>query len=72
MTALFDGKLRDEYLANRAVPHMSQSQFWTPIPRLRGAILGSDACLMTASQIMLHRAIVLREGQFLRAHTFVV
>jgi hypothetical protein len=33
---------------------------------------GSDACLMTASRIMLHRAIVLREGQFSRAHTFVV
>ena len=34
--------------------------------------IGSDACLMTASRIMLHRAIVLREGQFSRAHTFVV
>jgi hypothetical protein len=33
---------------------------------------GSDAHLMTASRIMLHRAIVLREGQFSRAHTFVV
>jgi hypothetical protein len=34
--------------------------------------IGSDACLMTASRIMLYRAIVLREGQFSRAHTFVV
>src|ERR1700693_5820085 len=33
---------------------------------------GSDAYWMTASRIMLHRAIVLREGQFSRAHTFVV
>jgi ATP-dependent protease ClpP protease subunit len=39
---------------------------------LLAANLGSDACLMTASRIMLHRAIVLREGQFSRAHTFVV
>jgi hypothetical protein len=37
-----------------------------------GSNLGSDAYLMTASRIMLHRAIVLREGQFSRAHTFVV
>ena len=33
---------------------------------------GSDAYLMTASGIMRHRAIVLREGQVLHAHTFVV
>jgi hypothetical protein len=30
MTAPSDGKLRDEYLANRAVPHMSQSQYFKP------------------------------------------
>ena len=30
MTAPSDGKLRDEYLANRAVPHMSQSPYSTP------------------------------------------
>ena len=34
--------------------------------------IGSDAYLMTASGIMRHRAIVLREGRFLRDHTFVV
>ncbi len=30
MTAPSNGDLRDEYLANRAVPHMSQSQRSTP------------------------------------------
>ncbi len=33
---------------------------------------GSDAYLMTASRITRRRAIVLREGQFSRAHTFAV
>ena len=31
MTAPSDGEKREEYLANRAVPHMRQSQYWTPI-----------------------------------------
>jgi hypothetical protein len=33
---------------------------------------GSDAYLMTALRITRCRAIVLREGQFSRAHTFAV
>jgi hypothetical protein len=37
-----------------------------------GSNLGSDAYLMTTSQIRWRRAIVLREGQFSRAHTFAV
>jgi hypothetical protein len=32
MTAPSDGELRDDDLANRAVPHMSQSEFSVEIP----------------------------------------
>jgi hypothetical protein len=42
MTAPSEGRLHRKNLANRAVPHMSQSQFWTPIPRLRGSILQAE------------------------------
>jgi hypothetical protein len=38
MTAPSDGKLRDEYLANRAVPHMSQSRITTTPCSLRLAL----------------------------------
>ncbi len=31
MTAPSEGELRNDDLANRAVPHMSQTQHWTPI-----------------------------------------
>jgi hypothetical protein len=52
--------------------HASQLRIGKPFDPRPASNVGSDACSMTASQIMLHRAIVLREGQFLRAHTFVV
>jgi hypothetical protein len=39
MTAPSEGDLRREDLANRAVPHMGQSRFWTRKSPLKGSLL---------------------------------
>ena len=52
-----------------AVYCQSARKFWTPIPRLRGSILGSDAISMRFAGFMRRRAIWLEEGRVLRART---
>ncbi|ABE41158.1 hypothetical protein RPD_3937 [Rhodopseudomonas palustris BisB5] len=54
MTAPSDGELRDEYLANRAVPHMRQSQNCTPNNKVPSA--RTIARMMTDRRDHLSRA----------------
>ncbi len=68
--AAFELAVTADFEAQTAVQRECQSA--SKFDPISASNFGSDAYLMTASGIMRHRAIVLREGRFLRDHTFVV